>query len=53
LISGAAGEVVKEIKLTSALSTHKIKLDSLPAGIYNVRLAGYESLGSKKFIKIN
>lgn len=53
VITNAIGEVVMTIPNASASAINEIKLNGLTAGIYNVKLVGFEETTSKRFIKVD
>ncbi len=53
VITNVIGEVVMTIPNASASDVNEIKLNGLTAGIYNVKLVGFEETTSKRFIKVD
>jgi hypothetical protein len=53
IITNVIGEVVMSIPDASASEVNEIKLNGLTAGIYNVKLVGFEETTSKRFIKVD
>lgn len=52
IVTNALGEVVMIIPNASTSSDNEIKLDKLAAGIYNIKLEGYDNVTTKRFIKV-
>ncbi len=52
-VNTATGERVMTIKSASVTAPNEIRINQLPAGVYNVRIAGRDEVSSKRFIKIN
>lgn len=53
VITNAIGEVVLTVPNASASTVNEIKLNGLTAGIYNVKLEGFDETSSKRFIKVD
>jgi hypothetical protein len=53
VITNALGETISTIAKASPTYPNEVKLNNLPAGIYNVKIEGAEDLGSKRFIKVD
>lgn len=53
IITNAIGEQVITVDAASVSTPNEIKLHSLPAGIYNVKIDGQDEISNKRFIKVN
>jgi len=52
-IINAVGDQIMTIQSASVTTPNEIKLNNLPAGVYSVRVAGMDTVTTKRFIKIN
>ncbi len=53
VVTNAIGEKVMTLKNALIGAPNEVKLNNLPAGIYNVKIAGFDEVTSKRFIKID
>lgn len=53
IVTNAIGEKVMTINKALINDLNEIKLNNLPAGIYNIKIAGFDEVTSKRFIKID
>jgi len=53
IVTNAIGEMVMTINNALINDANELKLNNLPAGIYNVKIAGFDEVTSKRFIKID
>jgi len=53
VVTNAIGEQVMTIKNALIGGPNELKLNSLPAGIYNVKISGFDEVTAKRFIKID
>jgi hypothetical protein len=53
IITNAIGEVVMTVSAASTAVSNEIKIQTLPAGVYSVRIEGNDRVSSKRFIKIH
>lgn len=53
MVTNAIGEKVMTVNNALINDPNEIKLNNLPAGIYNIKIAGFDEVTSKRFIKID
>lgn len=53
VVTNAIGEVVMTVPNASPITPNEIILNGLAAGIYNVKVVGYDEMTSKRFIKVD
>lgn len=53
IVTNAIGEQVMVVKNALTNEPNELRLNNLPAGIYNVKISGFDEVTSKRFIKID